>query len=190
VDFSPNGRLIHIRHALEQTRAEDKTPELRIKEPKTNAGRRTIPLSTALADVLVRWRSSRAESDLALTAGDALVFPEDEGTIGPRTLMARSRLSGRWTNWRARPENVDAFGDVTFHDLRHSAASYWLRHAEPLFRVSRWLGHASINTTASIYGHETPDQDDAARISEPLDRIRAKHGQVVEIDRTAERGTS
>jgi integrase len=42
-----------------------------------------------------------------------------------------------------------------FHDLRHAAATLLLEQGEELAVVSRILGHASITTTADIYGHMT-----------------------------------
>lgn len=42
------------------------------------------------------------------------------------------------------------------HDLRHSAASLWLAAGFPPYRVSRWLGHASVVTTDTIYSHLYP----------------------------------
>jgi integrase len=45
---------------------------------------------------------------------------------------------------------------VRFHDLRHTAASLWLAAGLPPYKVSRWLGHASLTTTDTVYGHLYP----------------------------------
>lgn len=42
------------------------------------------------------------------------------------------------------------------HDLRHTAASVWLAAGFPPYQVSRWLGHASVVTTDTIYSHLYP----------------------------------
>ena len=42
-----------------------------------------------------------------------------------------------------------------FHDLRHCAATLRLEQGEELAVVSRILGHASLATTADVYGHLT-----------------------------------
>lgn len=42
------------------------------------------------------------------------------------------------------------------HTLRHSAARHWLASGVPLNHVSRWMGHASIQTTL-IYLELMPD---------------------------------
>lgn len=45
---------------------------------------------------------------------------------------------------------------IRVHDLRHTAASLWLAAGFPPYQVSRWLGHASIVTTDTIYSHLYP----------------------------------
>lgn len=45
---------------------------------------------------------------------------------------------------------------IRVHDLRHTAASLWLAAGFPPYQVSRWLGHASVVTTDTIYSHLYP----------------------------------
>ena len=45
---------------------------------------------------------------------------------------------------------------VGTHTLRHSAARHWLSSGIPINVVSRWLGHASLQTTL-IYLEILPD---------------------------------
>jgi len=45
---------------------------------------------------------------------------------------------------------------VATHTLRHSAARHWLASGVPINHVSRWLGHASIQTTL-VYLEILPD---------------------------------
>ena len=42
---------------------------------------------------------------------------------------------------------------IRFHDLRHSAASYLIKHGVDLKNVQAWLGHADFSTTANTYAH-------------------------------------
>ena len=46
---------------------------------------------------------------------------------------------------------------VTFHGLRHTAASVALSRAVPLIVVSRQLGHSRVDTTAATYAHLLDD---------------------------------
>jgi site-specific recombinase XerD len=46
--------------------------------------------------------------------------------------------------------------NLPWHHLRHCAATALLEAGEDLFIVSRILGHTSVATTASFYGHVRP----------------------------------
>jgi integrase len=59
-----------------------------------------------------------------------------------------------------RSREVTRLSGLRFHDLRHTCASLLLDAKVPLFTVSRFLGHESINTTARHYGHLQPDWSD------------------------------
>jgi integrase len=74
--------------------------------------------------------------------------------------------------WRVRYEGKRAFGSVkteaglpwaTPHALRHTFASLLLISGVSLYKVSRWLGHSSINTT-HMYAHLPPHDDDIDRL--------------------------
>ncbi len=66
------------------------------------------------------------------------------------------RRSARWKE--------TAPANRSIHDLRHYAASMWLRAGIPVNQVSQWLGHANPNTTPEIYAHVLgADQDSVAR---------------------------
>lgn len=191
VDFDAS--LLHIERALEQTSGENGAPVLRLKSPKSKAGRRAVPMVDALSTVLVRWHDQRAAEGLSRGLGDrpvapsALIFPDDRaGGCDPDALMPRTVISHRWARWKHEGDNAAVFGDTTFHDLRHTAASHWLRHGEPLFRVSRWLGHATIGITANIYGDEEPTSEDAKRMSErQRGVIDARRGMATKIPKEA-----
>ncbi len=42
---------------------------------------------------------------------------------------------------------------IRFHDLRHTTASVLLEAGYDLKRISEWLGHSDVSTTANIYAH-------------------------------------
>ncbi len=42
---------------------------------------------------------------------------------------------------------------VTPHVLRHTFASWCLQDGVPIYTVSKWMGHASVEVTAKVYGH-------------------------------------
>lgn len=64
---------------------------------------------------------------------------------------------GTFYRWFYKPALDRAeLGDVRFHDLRHTFASMTLAAGVEPYKVSRWLGHASITTTDGIYAHLYP----------------------------------
>jgi integrase len=55
---------------------------------------------------------------------------------------------------------------IRFHDVRHSYASIMAAAGVDIYKVSRWMGHASVSTTDSIYTHlfHTDFDADMARL--------------------------
>ena len=54
--------------------------------------------------------------------------------------------------------------DLTWHCLRHTAASRWVMNSVPLAVVSRYLGHSSINRTI-VCSHLQPDNTATAIVA-------------------------
>jgi integrase len=50
---------------------------------------------------------------------------------------------------------------MRFHDLRHTYASLMLAAGFKPYEVSRWMGHAFVSTTDTIYGHLYPTDYDS-----------------------------
>ena len=65
-------------------------------------------------------------------------------------------------------EDAGLRNSVRLHDLRHTAATYWLIQGEPLYFVQRQLGHRDSRTTeryehmAASYLTERVDRHDDA----------------------------
>jgi integrase len=72
---------------------------------------------------------------------------------------------------------VDArLRDMPLHCLRHTAAAAWLSTGHPLIFVQRQLGHRSITTTESHYGHlETSFLEGAAAKTERVIKSASAH---------------
>jgi integrase len=125
-------------------------------KPKTENRRRTITLPAFLVDELLRQKGWQAQQKLTL--GDAwqehgLVVCNQDGT--PRSPM--------WlTNDFAKLADRVGLPAITFHDLRHSAATIQLAEGVPLKVVSKRLGHSTIAVTADIYSHVLQRSDEDA----------------------------
>jgi integrase len=140
-----NGKLIRVRESLEQT----KECGLRVKTPKTKAGRRDVSLPEIVVDALRDHRCEQLELRMALGVGkmpeDALVFPAPlkGGYQSPRA------FSKEWSRVAA---GIGMPG-VTFHALRHTHVSQLIDAGIDIVTISRRLGHAKPDITLRIYAH-------------------------------------
>jgi integrase len=138
--------MIQVRGTLRRTREG-----LTFGVPKTAASRRQVVLSPSLVAALRRHRARQEKEcqgvgDLWLNLG--LVFPNTLGRpMEPRDLLANVY----------RPL-LDRAGlpPVTFHALRHTAATLLLSEGEHPKVVQELLGHAQVSITLDRYSHMTP----------------------------------
>lgn len=121
--------------------------------PKSARSRRKVPL---LVDALVDDLRAYLDEHPNRTDPDAALWPGR--TPGSRTLdWDRQWDQGSFYPRYFRPALDRAeLGDVRFHDLRHTFASMLLAAGVEPYKVSRWMGHASITTTDTIYSHLYP----------------------------------
>lgn len=114
-------------------------------EPKTKAGRRTIPLVPPCASALREHRRRQAAEQLACGsawAGSDHVFATEIGTpIDPRNVL-------RW--WHGLTVRAGV-GRRRIHAARHTCATLLYNAGVPLEQVSAILGHASLSITSDIY---------------------------------------
>jgi len=115
---------------------------------KSKSGFRTVPLSDAATAALLAWQLRQAtEADAAHEAwrDTGHVFTLQDGRpLDPAyvtRLFQRLRRQG------------DPLPELSFHGLRHCAASLMLASGADVSVVSKLLGHASITVTADVYGH-------------------------------------
>lgn len=148
------GRL-WVRRSAEQIRGVK-----RIKTTKSGRDRR-VAIHEDLVQLLAAWYRLSVDGQ----GGDADEFvwpglgggPMSEGT--PSQALRRAQVSLGL---------VDAGGKplVSFHGLRHTAASHMLQRGVPIVTVAAQLGHRNSSVTAQIYEHLVDDsQLDAAASS-------------------------
>jgi integrase len=137
-------KMIFVREALEETKAHG----IRIKAPKSRAGRRDIGLPEIVVEALREHRRRQLEVRMALGLGkmpdDGLVFPTLDG--GPQAPSAVSRAWGLIAGGLGMPE-------ITFHGLRHTHASQLIDAGVDIVTISKRLGHASPDVTLRVYAH-------------------------------------
>lgn len=132
--------------------------------PKSSRGEREVPMPNSLVALLRGHRALIAEQRLAGSEWvdtDAL-FPTRRGTY-PLSRNVQRRF-------RRLVERLDLPDGTSPHTLRHTWASTLLTSGVPIFLVSRYAGHATIQTTVDQYGHLLPGDDTSAElIRETLD---------------------
>jgi integrase len=138
----------------------------KLAPPKTDRSRRTLRLGVEVRDALRdqqrRQRVERMRAGSRWTdAGHVFITTTGTSLDGPTVTHAFQAALERAGLRRQR-----------FHDLRHACATLRLEQDEELAVVSRILGHASITTTANVYGHLTDAMQD--RAAERMDSILAR----------------
>ena len=123
-----------------------------IQPPKTRNGRRVIDLDARTVAVLREHQGRQLLEKLQ--AEGAYV---DEGYVFANALG--NSLDPKWPT-RTFQSLAKQCGvtPTKLHNLRHFHASVLFAADQNVFEVSRRLGHASITTTADIYGHLLPGQ--------------------------------
>jgi integrase len=142
------GGTVTVRHALQRVDGS-----LQLVETKTARSRRTVPLPAVALDAL---RAHRNAQDGPM--GSLYVFSTAKGTP----------LDG--TNVTKRLQAILAEAGlprVTFHALRHTAASLLLAQGVHPRVVMEQLGHSQISLTMNTYSHVIPalERDAADRMN-------------------------
>jgi integrase len=143
---------IRVERSLEQT-----NEGLRLKPPKTKAGRREIGVPASIvAELRAHWRRQQ-EQRLALGVGrsgsEELVFPQLDGTA-----WRPDSLSSAWAN----TVRILKLPLVTLHALRHSHVSQLIAMNLDVVTVSRRIGHSNPTITLNIYSHLWGNTDERA----------------------------
>lgn len=124
---------------------------LQISTPKTKAGRRTIPLTPKLKEMLTTQRREQLQSRLKAGAkwNDLnLVFTTELGTPYEGRNMTR-------TLHRILKEvGIERLG---VHALRHTFATRAMESGMDVRTLSEILGHANITLTLQLYAHSTSE---------------------------------
>jgi integrase len=152
VDFDT--KTLRVERALEQVGAV-----VKIKQPKTAAGKRIISLPDIACDALREHRREQLELRLKLGLGkldaEAFMFANLDGSP--------HRPASLTNQWR---ETARAIGmpDITWHSLRHSHASMLISAGMDVVQISKRLGHSSPNVTLGTYAHMFKKTDTAAAV--------------------------
>ncbi len=121
--------------------------------PKSEKGRRDIPIDDALVAALLRHREAQDAMREQMGAGytdRGLLFPKVRvGQAGE--LLANRQVERALRTYGTHP-----------HALRHFFGTQMFEAGASLLRVSRLMGHANVGITAAIYVHPDAAGDRAA----------------------------
>lgn len=113
-------------------------------EPKSHAGRRTVPIVAALRVQLAARKLRRGGGEL---------FFGDRGRP-----FNRNALVGRAVRaWRAA-----GLAPIGLHEARHTCASIFIAAGVNVKALSSYMGHSSITITLDRYGHLMPGNEEEA----------------------------
>jgi integrase len=135
-------------------------------EPKTEAARREIPIPPSLVRMLMTHKAKAFERGCAKPSD--FVFASETG--GP---LHHRNVSRRGLKKAIAPSGLP---HLTWHDLRHVAASVMISQGASVAYLSRILGHASPSITLSIYAHQF---DEAAHADRTRDQMEAAFGSLL-----------
>jgi integrase len=149
-----------------------KTGQLR--DPKTKAGKRDIPVSSPLRRALIEWQLASHYTNPT----DPVSSTVTGTAISHRnTLRAISDLAvGCGINVPADEETADR-PNLDVHALRHVAGSAFVKATNgDIERVARWMGHADTKVLLTVYSHDFEEVRGGRKIEDDIAKLDAVFG--------------
>ena len=138
-------------------------PTLRVAESKTEAGRRTVSLTSYAVRVLSEQRKFNirtARSTAGMWSDSGYVFPSVTGT--------KWNYSNFLKMFHDACENAGIGRDWVPHEMRHTAASFLFSEGVRVTAVTEQLGHSTISTTYDLYGHQIKRAEEVRQAFEKI----------------------
>ncbi|MBS1677927.1 MAG: site-specific integrase [Actinobacteria bacterium] len=156
MDVDLGGSLIHVRKGWDQVEGEI--------EPKSEAGKRTIPLLAVLRDhldeQLLRTGRSGTDRMFGRSADQAFYASTIDGRA-KRAWTAHNLAEREVAEEEGRP--ADLLTILTMHECRHTFASILIDTGANPKAIQEVMGHSKIQTTFDVYGHLLPGSYDDVR---------------------------
>lgn len=143
IDYEQN--VIHITKTL--TFNEDST--IGIGTPKSEAGKRDIPLNDTIKDIL----SSQQEKLMLFSPEDEKVFASIYGGIISNNAVNKA-INSAIQRLRKKGKPIEHF---TTHALRDTFATRYIEQGGSPQTLKTILGHSSLAMTMDLYSHVLPD---------------------------------
>jgi integrase len=136
-------------------------------EPKSNAGRRTVPIVGALRAELLGHKA-REDRESGLVFGSSAQKPFVTSNVWRRAQVG-------WRRARLNP--------IGLHEARHTFASMLIAAGVNAKAITTYMGHASIQTTYDLYGKLMPgsEAEAAALVDAYFDRADTR-GRLTQLE--------
>jgi integrase len=120
-------------------------PFVGLIEPKSQAGKRRVPISETLRAYLIAHRLQQGHS------AEGFLFCRQDGRtpFEPTTVLARARRA--WDDAGLR--------HIGLHECRHTYASFMIAAGVNTKALSTYMGHSTITITLDRYGHLLPGNE-------------------------------
>jgi integrase len=155
--------VLVVRSALEEL-----SGGLKVKDPKTSAGRRVVALD-AQAIKALRSRLKKAKKEGFEPEDVPIVFANERGGY-----LRGSNFDRRV--WYPIRKAAGIPATFVFHDLRHTQASLMLAAGVDLKVIQKRLGHRDFATTANTYSHllQNAQNEAVEKLSAMMKKATAK----------------
>ena len=165
IDFE--NRTIKIDEAVTMSKDGEK-----VKEPKTEAGRRTVKLPRVCFDLLEDWKKEQRELSLKLGTAwtgkrgrdfeENFVFIRTENGERMNVQTPSAKFRKILVAYNKSVDEEERLPMIRLHDLRHTNASHLIAHGTDFETVAKRLGHSKASFTLDVYGHALESMDDKA----------------------------
>lgn len=144
IDFE--NKCLYIRRTMRYISNKD---GWRIGEPKSKAGKRTIPLSDEALEILKNQKDKISKLKVIPFEWREYVFLNDNGELIQNNTYLASM------NWISKKLKINHY---TPHNLRHTFASRWISAGLSPKVLQTIIGHQSFELTMMVYVHSSEDE--------------------------------
>ena len=148
-DIDLQNEVIYVNKSFKHVPVDGKLKPI-ISEPKTTAGRRTVPIMAEIKPLLLSHiEGIKQRLDTIPIDGSYLIFPSETGTYRNENNFLRQ--------FKTACTAIGMEDGYTIHSLRHTFCTILARQSVSLLDASRLMGHSNVNITAKIYSHVSVD---------------------------------
>ena len=162
-DFENN--LIHINHNLVYRQKENGKCSFRIGTPKTEAGKRIIPMLEEVKQTLLELKKEQDRQGQQMTEIDGytgFIFTNRRGYVHNPSTINRSIIRITNSYNEEEREKADREGrepllipHFSVHNLRHTFCSRFCENETNIKVIQEIMGHSDIGTTMNVYAEVT-----------------------------------